>query len=84
MVGSCHRWRSRRLEEALLEDAGRLCQAIRGALGDFVRFHIFSSWNVLQLQTLEAFFHLSMLLKISRHVLILWSVSLVREVHNQL
>jgi hypothetical protein len=33
---------------------------MRGALGDFVRFHIFSSWNVLQLQTLEAFFHLSM------------------------
>jgi hypothetical protein len=68
----------------LLKDAGRLCQAMRGALGDLIRFHIFSSWNVLQLQALEAFFHLSMLLQISCHVLILWSVALVREVHNQL
>jgi hypothetical protein len=67
----------RKLEEALLEDAGGLCQAMRGTLGDFVRFHIFSSWNVLQLQTLEALFHLLMLLKISYHVLILWSVALV-------
>jgi hypothetical protein len=68
----------------LLKDAGRLCQAMRGALGDFIHFHIFSSWDVLQLQDLEAFFHLSMLPKISCHVLILWSVGLVREVHNQL
>jgi hypothetical protein len=50
---------------------------MRGALGDLIRFHIFSSWDVLQLQALEAFFHLSMLLKISCHVLILWSVALV-------
>jgi hypothetical protein len=67
-----------------LKDTGWLRQAMRGALGDFIRFHIFLSRNVLQLQTLEAFFHLSMHLKISRHVLILWSVALVREVHNQL
>jgi hypothetical protein len=68
----------------LLKYAGRLCQAMRSVLGDFVCFHIFSSWDVLQLQSLEVFFHLSMLLEISRHVLILWSVALVREVHNQL
>jgi hypothetical protein len=76
-VGSCRRWRSGRLEETLLEDAGRLCQAMRGALGHFVCFYIFSSWNVLQLQSLAAFLHLPMLLKISFHVLILWSVTLV-------
>jgi hypothetical protein len=68
----------------LLKDASRLCQAMRGALSDLIRFHIFSSWDVLQLQALEAFFHLSMLLKISCHVLILWSVAPIREVHNQL
>jgi hypothetical protein len=51
-------------------------------LGDFVRFHIFSSRNVLQLQSLEALFHLSKLFKISRHVLILQSLALDREVHN--
>jgi hypothetical protein len=68
----------------LFKDAGRLREAMRGALGDFVRLHIFSSWDVLQLQALEAFFHLSMLLEISSHVLILWSVALVREVHDQL
>jgi hypothetical protein len=33
---------------------------------------------------LEAFFHLSMLFKINRHVLILWSVALFGEVHDQL
>jgi hypothetical protein len=68
----------------LLKDAGRLCQAVRGALGDLVFFYIFSSRDMLQLQALEAFFHLAMLLEIGRHVLILWSVALVREVHNQL
>jgi hypothetical protein len=57
---------------------------MRGALGDFIRFNILSSWNMLQLQPLEAFLHLSKLLKISRHVLIFWSLALVREVHNQL
>jgi hypothetical protein len=57
---------------------------MRGAFGDLVGFHIFSSRDVLQLQALEAFFRLSMLLQISHHVLILWSVALVREVHNQL
>jgi hypothetical protein len=76
-VGSCQCWRSGWLEEALLEDASGLCQAMGGALGDFVCFYIFSSWNVLQLQILETFFHLSMLLKISCHVLILQSVALV-------
>jgi hypothetical protein len=68
----------------LLKDSGRLCQAMRGALGDLVGFHIFSSRDVLQLQALEAFFHLLMLLQINRHVLILWSIALVREVYNQL
>jgi hypothetical protein len=57
---------------------------MRGVLGDFVHFHILSLRNVLQLQSLEAFFHLLMLLKISHHMLILRSVALVREVHNQL
>jgi hypothetical protein len=57
---------------------------MRGTLGDLVGFHVFSSQDVLQLQALEAFFHLSVLLEISSHVLILWSVALVREVHNQL
>jgi hypothetical protein len=57
---------------------------MRGALGDFVSLHVFSPWDVLQLQALEAFFHLSMLLEISRHVLILWSLALVGEVHYQL
>jgi hypothetical protein len=57
---------------------------MRGAFGDLIGFHIFSSRDVLQLQTLEAFFHLSMLLEIGRHVLIPWSVALVREIHNQL
>jgi hypothetical protein len=55
---------------------------MRGTLGDLVRFHIFSSRNVLQPQSLEALFHLSKLFKISNHVLILWSVAFVREVHN--
>jgi hypothetical protein len=68
----------------LLKDAGRLCQAMRGALGDLVRFHVLSSRDVLKLQALEAFLHLSMLLQISSHVLILRSVALIREVHNQL
>jgi hypothetical protein len=57
---------------------------MRGTLGDFIHFHILPPWDVLQLQSLEAFFQLSMLFKISSHVLILWSVALVGEVHNQL
>jgi hypothetical protein len=64
-------WRTRWLEEAFLEDISWLRQAMRGALGDFICFHIFPSWDVLQIQALEAFFHLSMLFKVSRHVLIL-------------
>jgi hypothetical protein len=57
---------------------------MRGALGNFIHFHILSPRNVPQLQPLEAFFHLSMLFKISRYVLILRSLALVREVHDQL
>jgi hypothetical protein len=41
------RWRSRWLEEALLEDTDRLRQAMRGALGDFICIHIFPSGYVL-------------------------------------
>jgi hypothetical protein len=33
---------------------------------------------------LEAFLHLRVLFEVSRHVLVLWCVALVGEVHNQL
>jgi hypothetical protein len=73
----------RTVEETLLKDADRLCQVMRGALGDLICFH-FLLLGCASAPSLGSFFHLSMLLKISCHVLILWSVALVQEVHNQL